>query len=816
MRRTWTILVALVALLAFAPTVSADEFPVNSVADVGGVCTLEQCTIRQALGSAAQTPVADVVTIPAATYTLTLGALAVGTDVTLRGAGARTTTIVAAANARVLDIGAVTARIESVTLSGGTATDAAGFHGGNLRSQGGNVLLDRVRVTGGSASSGGGLANNNGQMTIRDSLIDHNSALQGGGDGGGIINFGGDGGNAAALTLQNSTIALNAARLGGALITRDNPQNAVTLENVTVARNAATDRGVGGIAFGATPGGVSARASIVAGNTAQGLPSNCGGGSTPVSNGANVESGSECGFAQAGDVRGADALLGEQLVDADGETDVLPPSPLSPAVNLDASACAATDQRGSARPKGPRCDAGAVEIDYEIRIDSGPSGPLAATSAAFTFSSTSAAAVGFDCALDAPGGPSAVFEPCPGTAGTASYAGLQQGEHTFRVRALTDGGTPLGEAPRTFVVDTIAPAVTITSGPPAVIRETNAVFEFTSSDPQSRFECTHIFPDGARSTISCESGWHPYDLFEGVHRFEIAAIDPAGNVGTTSRTVRVDPAPPDPVIPTRSGAAAFTFASAEPDATFECRIEGLTEFAPCTSPVAFDLGPGDYVFALRTVDAAGNRSEAVTSAFSIAAATPPAASPTPVATVLPIATPTPTPRPQAGETVVARAVSGRILVKRPGGSGFIELRGTDGIPVGSEVNAKNGRVRLTIEPGDGKPLQQAVFYAGIFTLSQAGETLDLTLSEPLASCKRKRASAAQSKAKARKLWGDGKGKFRTRGRYSSATVRGTIWLVQDSCDGTLTRVRQGVVSVRDRKRTVLVRAGRSYLAKARR
>jgi hypothetical protein len=165
--------------------------------------------------------------------------------------------------------------------------------------------------------------------------------------------------------------------------------------------------------------------------------------------------------------------------------------------------------------------------------------------------------------------------------------------------------------------------------------------------------------------------------------------------------------------------------------------------------------------------------------------------------------------------VVARPVSGRILVKRPNANDFVELRRSDDIPVGSEVDAKHGRVALTIEPGDGKPVQRAVFYAGIFKLSQPGATLDLTLSEPLAACK-KRASAAQAKAKSRKLWGDGKGKFRTRGRYSSATVRGTIWLVQDSCEGTLTRVRQGVVSVRDRKKTVLVRAGRSYLAKPRR
>jgi hypothetical protein len=68
-----------------------------------------------------------------------------------------------------------------------------------------------------------------------------------------------------------------------------------------------------------------------------------------------------------------------------------------------------------------------------------------------------------------------------------------------------------------------------------------------------------------------------------------------------------------------------------------------------------------------------------------------------------------------------------------------------------------------------------------------------------------------------KLWGSGKGRFRTKGRYSSATVRGTIWLTADRCDGTLTIVKRGTVSVRDlrRHKTVKVKAGHSYLARAR-
>ena len=46
-------------------------------------------------------------------------------------------------------------------------------------------------------------------------------------------------------------------------------------------------------------------------------------------------------------------------------------------------------------------------------------------------------------------------------------------------------------------------------------------------------------------------------------------------------------------------------------------------------------------------------------------------------------------------------------------------------------------------------------------------------------------------------------------------VRGTNWLTADRCDGTYVKTRQGVVAVVDLvlKKTVLVKAGKSYLAK---
>jgi hypothetical protein len=76
-------------------------------------------------------------------------------------------------------------------------------------------------------------------------------------------------------------------------------------------------------------------------------------------------------------------------------------------------------------------------------------------------------------------------------------------------------------------------------------------------------------------------------------------------------------------------------------------------------------------------------------------------------------------------------------------------------------------------------------------------------------------AAAKKKKPKRSLWANGKGVYRTRGQYSSATVRGTQWLTEDTCDGTRTYVKRGVVAVFDvvTKKTVLVRAGHSYLAK---
>ena len=180
-----------------------------------------------------------------------------------------------------------------------------------------------------------------------------------------------------------------------------------------------------------------------------------------------------------------------------------------------------------------------------------------------------------------------------------------------------------------------------------------------------------------------------------------------------------------------------------------------------------------------------------------------------------------------GKSVAVGVVSGKVFVTSKAGK-RTRLTGGATIAVGSKVDTRQGRVRLTsAATGTGTTTQTADFYQGTFTVRQsllkgnraAALTTDIVLSAASRSaCGRggARAAAASKKKKVLgKLWGNGKGNFRTKGKYSSATVRGTIWLTEDRCDGTLTTVKRGTVSVRDlkRRKTVIVKAGHSYLAR---
>jgi hypothetical protein len=186
-------------------------------------------------------------------------------------------------------------------------------------------------------------------------------------------------------------------------------------------------------------------------------------------------------------------------------------------------------------------------------------------------------------------------------------------------------------------------------------------------------------------------------------------------------------------------------------------------------------------------------------------------------------TPPPTlPPPVAGKSVNVKPVSGTVKIKRRGSKHYVTLTAAAHIPVGSSIDTRRGRIAITAAQGKGKTAT-ADFYAGLFKLTQTKgkkPIATLALIEKLTGCKAtgKKATATNKKTKKRRLWGDGKGHFRTKGSNSAATVLGTKWLVEDRCTSTLTKVARGRVEVRDfvKRKTVIVKKGHRYIARAKR
>ena len=173
--------------------------------------------------------------------------------------------------------------------------------------------------------------------------------------------------------------------------------------------------------------------------------------------------------------------------------------------------------------------------------------------------------------------------------------------------------------------------------------------------------------------------------------------------------------------------------------------------------------------------------------------------------------------PVLGKSVVAGVVSGTVLVRRPFHRDYTKIDGARNLPVGAVLDATNGVVQITSATDNAGGTQTGEFYEGAFQVLQRAPSAMTTMrlvQGDFSQCPR--SSAARSAASTiRRLWSRATGQFRTKGRLSAATVRGTQWLVADRCDGTSTTVRSGSVLVRDfvRHRTIVLTAGRSYLAR---
>jgi hypothetical protein len=177
--------------------------------------------------------------------------------------------------------------------------------------------------------------------------------------------------------------------------------------------------------------------------------------------------------------------------------------------------------------------------------------------------------------------------------------------------------------------------------------------------------------------------------------------------------------------------------------------------------------------------------------------------------------------PVLGESVAVGPRAGSVKVRSADGKRFTLTAGAT-VPAGSVIDATNGTVAMTSALDEKGKVQTAEFSGGRFQVRQSAKgdgVVDIYLKGSIGRCRAGAALLASASSKnrpGRRLWGrDRNGKFRTHGNDSVASVRGTRWLTEDTCAGTRTRVTEGSVAVRDlhRKRTVIVRAGHSYLAR---
>ena len=270
-----------------------------------------------------------------------------------------------------------------------------------------------------------------------------------------------------------------------------------------------------------------------------------------------------------------------------------------------------------------------------------------------------------------------------------------------------------------------------------------------------------------------------------------------------------DVTPPDTTITDgpKEGATtgvnpSFSFTSSEPGSAFQCSLDG-TAYTDCANPASYaDLSKGAHTFSVRAFDAAGN------------------GDPTPASRSFKVKGGKQLATPVAGESVNLNVVNGTIKYRCKSDGDFRRVNDARQIDVGCTVDATDGKVRLTTETETGET-QSAEFYDGVFKIGQKSNETEVTLklSGELGCGKggtKGRADKRGRRRGGRGLWGNGEGRFTTRGHHGAGTVRGTKWFVGDRCDGsTYIKVARGVVSFRDfvADKTVEVRAGERYSTK---
>lgn len=384
-----------------------------------------------------------------------------------------------------------TATAGSLAMTGGSMSGNNAFGAGGAFIGNGLVAsfddTDLVGNTSTGANFGGGALLSAGQVTINKAQISDNKADGASGLGGAIFSGSDDPNITTSLKITNSTLSGNEAFSGAAILAgsdQASSTNKTSISNSTIHGNAAsgpfgaiqvsdptsitastiTDNtavptnpfdAYGGI-IAQSVGQVSLSGSVLAGNSGH----QCNVAVADGGSNLNSPTASECAFSTApakGNVFAAPQL--GALANNGGPTTTRLPSATSPALNkitaptatgvTDAitgaaiTLCAGSDQRGTARPQGAKCDIGAVEAEQVVPVLTGPSSAtysVGIAGAPQAFSATGSP----QPTLSATGLPNGVTFTDNGN-GTGTLAGTPGsgtgGVHSITVKATNEAGS---------------------------------------------------------------------------------------------------------------------------------------------------------------------------------------------------------------------------------------------------------------------------------------------------------------------------------------------------------------------------------------
>ena len=190
-------------------------------------------SLRAAIEQANATP--DTITFaPSVTGMITLSTALpdLAANIVVAGPGPSLLTVARSAAPGTPEFGIFNVTLGAeVMISGLTITGGQADRGGGILNSGTLTVTNSTLSANSAIDGGGGIFNYSGTLTVTNSILNANSAI----DGGGIGNFG-------TLTVTNSTLSANSARSGGGgIYNRGN----VTITSSTLSVNTASNYGGG-------------------------------------------------------------------------------------------------------------------------------------------------------------------------------------------------------------------------------------------------------------------------------------------------------------------------------------------------------------------------------------------------------------------------------------------------------------------------------------------------------------------------------------------------------------------------------------------